>query len=97
MLAAVERRAFATHESWVGKRLSDVALCRKGEAMTPHAPRTTAKVAPPKGRERGDFDARLGLTRAEAHALRRSAPLTPAQFKELRRLAEHGVNPLRRI
>jgi predicted nuclease with RNAse H fold len=66
--------------------------------MTPQAPRTTAKVAPPTGkRERGDSAARLGLTRAEAHALRRSAPLTPAQFKELRRLAEHGVNPLRRI
>jgi hypothetical protein len=54
-------------------------------------------MAPRQGRERGDSDARLGLTRAEAHALRRSAPLTPAQFKELRRLAEHGVNPLRRI
>lgn len=39
----------------------------------------------------------LGLTRAEAHALQRSTPLTPAQFKELRHLAEQGVNPLRRI
>ena len=65
--------------------------------MTHQGP-ATAKVAPlTASRERGDFDARLGLTRAEAHALRRSAPLTPAQFKELRRLAEHGVNPLRRI
>ncbi|MFP5361745.1 MAG: hypothetical protein ACLGI5_03325 [Thermoleophilia bacterium] len=35
------------------------------------------------------------LTRAEAHALRRSAPLTPAQFKSLRRLADQGENPLR--
>jgi hypothetical protein len=35
------------------------------------------------------------LTRAEAHALRRSTPLTPAQFKERRRLAEQGVSPLR--
>jgi hypothetical protein len=65
--------------------------------MTQQGPRTTAQMAPRQGRERGDSDARLGLTRAEAHALRRSAPLTPAQFKELRRLAEHGVNPLRRI
>ncbi len=38
-----------------------------------------------------------GLTRAEAHALRRTEPLTPSQFKELRVLAEHGVNPLRRM
>jgi|tagenome__1003787_1003787.scaffolds.fasta_scaffold20217914_1 hypothetical protein len=67
--------------------------------MTQQGHRTIAKAAPPTGgSERGDsFDARLGLTRAEAHALRRSAPLTPAQFKELRRLAEHGVNPLRHI
>jgi hypothetical protein len=65
--------------------------------MTQQRP-TTANVAPQRGsRERGDSAARLGLTRAEAHALRRSAPLTPAQFKELRRLAEHGVNPLRHI
>jgi predicted nuclease with RNAse H fold len=36
-----------------------------------------------------------GLTRAEARALRRSAPLTPAQFKAMRRRAEQGLNPLR--
>jgi hypothetical protein len=35
-----------------------------------------------------------GLTRAEARALRRSTPLTPAQFKTLRRRAEQGLNPL---
>jgi hypothetical protein len=40
---------------------------------------------------------RARLSRAEAHALRRSAPLTPAQFKELSRLAEQGINPLRHI
>jgi predicted nuclease with RNAse H fold len=38
-----------------------------------------------------------GLTRAEAHALRRSQPLTPSQFKSLRRLAEQGVSPLRHL
>jgi hypothetical protein len=67
--------------------------------MTQQGQMATAKAAPPTGGDqRGDSsDARLGLTRAEAHALRRSAPLTPAQFKELRRLAEHGVNPLRHI
>jgi predicted nuclease with RNAse H fold len=37
------------------------------------------------------------LTRAEERALRRSEPLTPVQFKELRRLAEQGVSPLRHI
>jgi len=44
----------------------------------------------------GDHPA-LRLTRAQAHALRRSAPLTPTQFKSLRQLAEQGINPLRRI
>ncbi len=29
--------------------------------------------------------------------MRRSAPLTPQQFKELRRLAEQGVSPLRHL
>jgi hypothetical protein len=94
---AVEAGAFASQASWVGKRAPGIALCRKGEAMTPQGP-TSANIAPQTGsRERSDSYARLGLTRAEAHALRRSAPLTPAQFKELRRLAAHGVNPLRRI
>jgi hypothetical protein len=37
------------------------------------------------------------LTRAEAHAQRRSAPLTPQQFKELSRLAEQGISPLRHL
>ncbi len=37
------------------------------------------------------------LTRAEQRALRRSAPLTAVQFKELRRLAEQGISPLRHI
>ena len=38
-----------------------------------------------------------GLTRAEMHALRRSQPLTPQQFKSLRRMAEQGVSPLRHL
>jgi hypothetical protein len=37
------------------------------------------------------------LTRAKAHAPRRSSPLTPAQFKELSRLAEQGISPLRHM
>jgi predicted nuclease with RNAse H fold len=47
--------------------------------------------------ERIPAPAVAGLTRAEERALRRSAPLTPAQFKELRRLAEQGISPLRHI
>jgi len=39
----------------------------------------------------------LGLTRAQAHSLRRCAPLTPAQFKSLGRLADQGVSPLRDV
>jgi hypothetical protein len=46
------------------------------------------RFRPPDGR---------ALTRAEQRALRRSTPLTAAQFKELRRLAEQGVSPLRHI
>lgn len=42
-------------------------------------------------------DAAAGLTRAKARALRRGAPLTPTQFKQLRHLAEHGINPLQRM
>jgi len=38
-----------------------------------------------------------GLTPAEQHALRRSAPLSPAKFEELGRLAARGINPLRRL
>ena len=37
------------------------------------------------------------LTPAERHALRRSAPLTPAKFEELGRLAARGINPLHRL
>jgi predicted nuclease with RNAse H fold len=41
--------------------------------------------------------AKGGLTPAEEHALRRSEPLAPARFKELRRLAEQGISPLRHL
>ena len=58
---------------------------------------TASNVVPPADRkpERPRDGDPLGLTRAEARALLRSAPLTPAQFKTLRRRAEQGVNPLR--
>jgi hypothetical protein len=38
--------------------------------------------------------AAANLTRAQAHALRRCAPLTPEQFKAKRLLAAKGINPL---
>jgi hypothetical protein len=37
------------------------------------------------------------LTRAEARALSRSAPLTPEEFRERRRIAEQGYAPLRAV
>lgn len=45
-------------------------------------------------RLRADVPGRF--TPAELRAMERSAPLTPEQFKQLRRRAERGVSPLRR-
>jgi len=56
-----------------------------------HAEFVPAMKAPP----RHEPDARVWLTPSEVHAMRRSAPLTPEQFKELGRLAEQGISPLR--
>jgi hypothetical protein len=60
---------------------------------------SVSDVVPPDraSSQRATAGARARLTRAEAHALRRSAPLTPQQFKELSRLAEQGISPLRHI
>jgi hypothetical protein len=59
---------------------------------------TASTVIPPIQTLRNADDGEpLGLTRAEAHALLRCAPLTPTQFKALGRLAEQGVNPLRHL
>jgi hypothetical protein len=38
-----------------------------------------------------------GLTPAQQHAMRRSAPLTPTQFAELRRRSEQEGSALRRL
>lgn len=65
--------------------------------MTQQEPATTKVASTKEKRKRLGTDVPLGLTRAEAHALRRSAPLTPEQFRELRLLAEHGVSPLRHL
>jgi hypothetical protein len=58
---------------------------------------TSSNAVPPADAnpERTRLGDPAGLTRAEARALRRSTPLTPAQFKILRRRAEQGLNPLR--
>jgi hypothetical protein len=58
---------------------------------------TASDVAPPDPTplERAGVHDPLGLTRAQAHSLRRCAPLTPAQFKT-RGVAEQEVTPLGR-
>lgn len=43
---------------------------------------------------RGTDGATAGLTRAQAHALRRSSPMTASEFKEHRRIIEQGSIPL---
>lgn len=61
-----------------------------------HKPPTAADATTPAhadGHLR--MPAPVALTPAQSHAQRRSAPLTPEQFKSLRRLAEQGVSPLR--
>jgi hypothetical protein len=47
--------------------------------------------------DRTPRESQTRLTPAQEHAMRRSAPLTPTQYDELRRLAEQGGNPLRRF
>ena len=57
--------------------------------------RPTASDQPQSRRPRADLSTtRQTLTRAEARALSRSAPLTPAEFKEKRRVAAQLVDPL---
>jgi hypothetical protein len=42
-------------------------------------------------------DGRDGLTRAQARAQSRCAPLTPDEFRERRRMVEQGLAPLSRV
>ena len=57
--------------------------------------RPTASDPPQSRRPRTDVGTtRAALTRAEARALLRSAPLTPAEFREKRRMAAQLVDPL---
>ena len=63
-----------------------------------HKSSTVADVKPaPRADKRSQRPAPAALTPAQSHAERRSAPLTPEQFKSLRRLAEQGVSPLRHL
>jgi len=59
-------------------------------------PSTAADVRPP-AQVQAPPRVPVELTPAQTHAQRRSAPLTPEQFKGMRRLAEHGENPLRHL
>jgi hypothetical protein len=59
-------------------------------------PSSAADVRPPSQRP-PSTPAPVELTPAQIHAQQRSAPLTPEQFRGPRQLAEHGVNPLRRL
>jgi hypothetical protein len=77
------------------RRVSRGPSKRKGDTVAGAQRRTADDAVRPSRSRQGRAVAKL--TRAEARALERSAPLTPAQFKELRRLAEQGVSPLRHI
>jgi hypothetical protein len=71
---------------------------RKGCIVARKRPSTSEVVSPVDVTdEQAKLATRAGLTCAEAHALRRSTPLTPGEFKALRRLAQQGVNPLRHL
>jgi hypothetical protein len=78
--------------------LAGIPSERKGAGVARKRP-TASDVVPPIhiAPEDAKPDAWAALTRAEAHALRRSTPLTPAQFKAQRRLAEQGISPLRHV
>ncbi|MEA2151068.1 MAG: hypothetical protein QOD69_2898 [Solirubrobacteraceae bacterium] len=57
----------------------------------------TRRSAVPRSEDPAKREQDVGLTPAQQHAMRRSAPLTPTQFTELRRLTEQEGNPLRRF
>ncbi len=60
--------------------------------------RPSGSEEPPPARPADDgTGAPDGLTRAEAHALSRCAPLSPAEFKERRRAADQGLVSLRGV
>jgi hypothetical protein len=54
-------------------------------------PMSDAQAARGPGGERAETDAGAELTRAQARALSRCAPLSPAEFKQRRQAAEQGL------
>ena len=57
--------------------------------------RATSADDEPAGRPAAEpREAREELTRAQARALSRCAPLTPAEFRERRHMVEQGLAPL---
>jgi len=84
-----------------GERYGRLGIQAAKRGITVAHERSTAlhTLAPKRSTRERDApdDGRAALTPAEVHALRRSAPLTPVQFKTLRRLAEQGVSPLRHL
>jgi hypothetical protein len=71
---------------------------RKGASVARKRPTASNVVSPIEiTPEQAKPYAWAALTRAEAHALRRSTPLTAEQFKARRRLAEQGISPLRHL
>jgi len=58
---------------------------------------TSEERAPAPAADARAQDPADGLTRAEARALSRCAPLTPAEFKERRQAADQGLVSLRGV
>lgn len=58
---------------------------------------TVSEGLPPNGPPQARSNAIEGLSRAQARALARSAPLTSAEFKARRRVAEEGLVSLRTL
>lgn len=62
-----------------------------------HTAHAEQQQQPLRPAEAGPRAARSGMTRAQAKALSRCAPLTPGEFKARRRVAEQGLISLRGV
>jgi len=67
----------------------------KGPIVARLRPNASDVVVPqdPRGLVKAPRTTEAELTRAQAHALRRCAPLTAAQFKARRLFADQGIKP----
>jgi hypothetical protein len=109
LIEFLAQRRWFTELGWVNGLFGDARKTKRWTrghpsrngrgAIVAHTRPSASNVVPsaPTTDERAEPGAWAMLTRAEAHALRRSAPLTPGQFKALGQLAERGVNPLGRL